>query len=58
MEWTIPVAIGEDLAADVLGNHSSAFQVHQYTADGCLLGALQLLLTHLACYCLQTPHKR
>ncbi len=57
MESMLPVAIGEDLAADVLGNHSSALQVHEHTADGGLLGALQLLLTHLACYCLQAPHR-
>ena len=54
-ESTIPVAIGEDLATDVLGNHSSALQVHEHTADGRLLGAFQLLLTHLACYRLQAP---
>ncbi len=61
MEWTIPVAIGEDLAANVLSHNSSALQVHEHTADGGLLGALQLLLTHLACYCLQatpTGHHR
>ncbi len=57
MEWTVPVAIGEDLAADVLSNHSSALQIHEHTADGGLLGTLQLLLTHLACYCLQGPRK-
>ena len=55
MEWMLPVAIGEDLAADVLSHHSSALQVHEHTADGGLLGTLQLLLTHLACYCLQKP---
>jgi len=57
MEWILPVAIGEDLAANVLGNHSSALQVHEHTADGRLLGAFQLLLTHLACYRLQAPHR-
>ena len=47
-----PVTVGQDLAANVLGHHCPALQVHVHGGHGCTLGTLQLFLCHALCCCL------
>lgn len=48
-----PVAVGQDLAADVLGHDGAALQVAQDGADSRLLGAAELGLRHACRYSLR-----